>query len=395
MRLKTISVVLTAVLLATGCQRGSDAKAEAPHGYVEGAEETAEQQSRLVLADAGTGAVQILDLITEKVSPAGKVGNVRELATDGRFAFLGSDTGAHVVDSGAWMVDHGDHVHYYRAKIRTAGDIQGKRPRHIHSDPAITAVSFQDGSVRVYDRTKLEAGAVDEGRSLGSGTQPVPVIPYQEHLLVPGTGSRQDVVEVRDRHGAVKASLEQTCPQVRGEAVTRRGVVFGCSDGALLVTAKDGKFTGEKIPYGGPVADRDRPTDFRHRVGSTTLTAKAGSNAVWVLDVTKRSWKRVQTGPVIAVNTAGEGAPLLALTANGVLKGYDVATGKQTAATKPLSGPGRKVGPQAVIEVDTSRAYVNDSAARKVYEIDYNDDLRLARTFPLDFAPSLMVETGR
>src|SRR5688500_12241630 len=123
MRLRTPSVVstavvLTALLLATGCQRGSDAKAEAPHGYVEGAEETAEQQSRLVLADAGTGAVQILDLITEKVSPAGKVGNVRELATDGRFAFLGTDTGAHVVDSGAWMVDHGDHVHYYRAKIR-------------------------------------------------------------------------------------------------------------------------------------------------------------------------------------------------------------------------------------------------------------------------------------
>ncbi len=72
-----------------------------------------------------------------------------------------------------------------------------------------------------------------------------------------------------------------------------------------------------------------------------------------------------------------------------------LTTGKQTAATKPLSGPGRKVGPQAVIEVDTSRAYVNDPVARKVYEIDYNDDLRLARTFALDFAPSLMVETGR
>ena len=49
----------------------------------------------------------------------------------------------------------------------------------------------------------------------------------------------------------------------------------------------------------------------------------------------------------------------------------------------------------AVIEVDTTRAYVNDAAARKVYEIDYNDKLRLARTFSLGFAPTYMVETGR
>ncbi|PBO14821.1 hypothetical protein CLM83_33980, partial [Streptomyces albidoflavus] len=38
-----------------------------PHGYVEGAEEQAEQQSRLVLADAGSGAVHVLDLISGKV----------------------------------------------------------------------------------------------------------------------------------------------------------------------------------------------------------------------------------------------------------------------------------------------------------------------------------------
>lgn len=391
------AAALTLAALVTGCQGGSDAEVGAsssspPHGYVEGAEETAEQQSRLVLTDAGTGAVQVLDLITGEVTPAGKAGNLRDLVTDGRFAFVGTDSAAHVVDSGAWMVDHGDHVHYYRAKIRSVGDIRGKRPQHIHSDPAVTAVAFQDGTAQVFDRTTLEDGTVGEGRTLEGTAGPVPVVPYQEHLLVPGAGAGRDTVEVRDRKGALSASLDVKCPQVRGEAVTRRGVVFGCSDGALLVTAKDGRFSGEKIPYGGPVADRDRPRDFRHRAGSTTLTAKAGDDAVWVLDVTKRSWKLVKTGPVVAANTAGEGAPLLALAPNGVLKAYDTVTGKQSG-TRLLSG--KRTGPYAVIEVDTSRAYVNDAAARKVYEIDYNDNLRLARTFPLDFAPSHMVETGR
>ncbi|SCG06430.1 hypothetical protein GA0115255_121493, partial [Streptomyces sp. Ncost-T6T-2b] len=32
---------------------------------------------------------------------------------------------------------------------------------------------------------------------------------------------------------------------------------------------------------------------------------------------------------------------------------------------------------------------------KRVYEIDYNDDLRVARTFDVDVRPSLMVETGR
>ncbi len=95
----------------------------------------------------------------------------------------------------------------------------------------------------------------------------------------------------------------------------------------------------------------------------------------------------MRTGPVVAANTAGEGSPLLALAPNGALHGYDIATGKQTALAKMLQGR-RRPARTPVIEVDTSRAYVNDAAARKVYEIDYNDNLRLARTFPLDFAPT-------
>ncbi|WP_202796997.1 hypothetical protein [Kribbella flavida] len=290
-------------------------------------------------------------------------------------------------------MDHGDHVHYYRTKIRSVGDIQGPRPRHIRSDPAVTAVTFNDGTTQMFERPQLEDGAVGEGRPVAGAAKSVPVIPYEEHLLVPGAGVARDTVEIRDREGALTASVDAKCPQPRGDAVTRRGVIFGCADGALLVTAKDGRFDGEKIPYGRPVADSARPHDFRHRSGSTTLTATAGGDAVWILDVTKRTWKLVKTGPVVAVNTAGEGAPLLALTSNGVLQAIDPVTAKVVADTELLTG--RKPGPHAVIEVDTNRAYLNDATGRKIYEIDYNDNLRLARTFPVDITPSHMVETGR
>ncbi|CAM5634885.1 hypothetical protein SVIOM342S_01254 [Streptomyces violaceorubidus] len=76
-----------------------------------------------------------------------------------------------------------------------------------------------------------------------------------------------------------------------------------------------------------------------------------------------------------------------------------MSTGKETTVTERLltDAPERATGeaPAPVIEVDRSRAYLNDPAGKRVFEIDYNDGLRVARTFDLDVRPSLMAETGR
>ncbi|MFC9647198.1 hypothetical protein [Streptomyces sp. NPDC056937] len=404
LRKTSTAVVLAACLLASGCSggkqpepAGEETKEPVPHGYVEGAQEAAEQQSRLVMADAATGTVRVLDLITGAVTPLRRVGPVRGITTDGRFAYLATGTGAEIVDGGAWTVDHGDHVHYYRAPIRPAGAVGGPGPVRAHSDPGITALSFGDGSVRLFDREALEQAHPGAGRVLPPGRAlpgaTAPVVPYEEHLVVPGAGAARDRVEIRDRTGGLVASPGETCPEPRGTAPTRRGVVLGCADGALLVGESGGAFSARKIPYGAAVAPAERAAEFRHRAGSTTLTAEAGPEAAWVLDVTKRTWKRIETGPVAAVNTAGEGTPLLALGTDGSLSAYDLATGERTARTPLL--PPITDGPAPVIEVDTSRAYVNDPAGRKVYEIDFNDRLRRARTFSLDATPAYMVETGR
>ncbi|MFD7518173.1 hypothetical protein ACFV85_25585 [Streptomyces niveus] len=387
----------------TGCQSDSGGQrpaakpgaSSAPHGYVEGAEETSEQQSRLVLADAATGTVGVLDLITEditpvNVTPSKPTGGVRGLRTDGRFAYLRTDDATYAVDSGTWTVDHGDHVHYYRAPIRPVGPVGGPGTAQVHSDRTVTAVSSVKGDTQLFDRKKLEEGTVPRGRSL-SGAGAGAVVPYAEHLLVASAGAERDTVEVRSRDGASVAAFDEPCASARGEAVTRRGVVFGCADGALLVSEDKGTFSATKIPYGRAVDAGERAVDFRHRAGSTTLAAKAGDDAVWVLDVTDRTWTRIGTGPVVAANTPGEGGPLLVLGEDGALSAYDIATRKRTARADLLT----KGTASAVVEVDISRAYVNDTGGRKVYEIDYNDGLRLARTFPVGFAPTHMVETGR
>ncbi|WP_327654594.1 hypothetical protein [Streptomyces sp. NBC_00483] len=395
-----VPLALTA-LLAAGCsaQEDNDPKAAAsspsatPHGYVEGAKEGAEQQSRLVLNDPDSGSTRVLDLITGKVAKTDKVAGAADLATDGRFGYLHASGATHVLDGGSWTVDHGDHVHYYRAAIRDVGELPVGEGALVRSDAAVTAVTDKGGRTVLYDRGKLDAGDIARTGTL-PGTATGPVVPYEEHLLALAGKGDAAKLTVFDRKGKRVAAPDAECESPKGDAVTRRGVVFGCADGALLVREESGKFTAESIPYEKDVLDSERAAEFRQRPGSDTLTAPAG-DAVWVLDVGERAWTRVETGPVVAANTAGEGAPLLVLETDGRLHGYDIKTGKETTRTKKLLTGKPHTRNAPVIEVDRSRAYVNDPYGKRVFEIDYNDDLRIARTFDLDVEPVLMAETGR
>ncbi|MBN6057422.1 hypothetical protein JYK22_36190 [Nonomuraea sp. RK-328] len=378
---------LVALAALAGCATG-DARTVAepvPHGRVAGAEETAEARLRLVLADAAAGDVHLLDLITgETTRIATGVTDVGRIRTDGRRAYLTTRDGkaTRVIDGGAWTVDHGDHVHHYRTT-----------PRDLGTTP---------GTGHLLDRARLDEG---ELRPLGDGVavrggaavrDGVPVrdrvaVPYRDRLLVPGDG----LVRVWEPGGAPAGVIAEPCPDQEGEALTPRGAVFGCADGVLLVTGTARGLDGVKIPYPD---EGLRVRRFGHRPGGTVLAAPAerrtghqsAGAGVWALDVTRRSWTRLRTGPVTAVTAAGDGAPVLALSPDGALRSFDHRSGRELGRTDLLEETSG-----AVIEVDTGRAYVNDPAGRAVHEIDYRDGLRRARTFRLGFTPGHMVETGR
>jgi hypothetical protein len=375
MRAAVLALVASVVV---ACGAPPEPVEEPPHGYVAGAEETAEAQPRLVVA--GDGVVRVLDLVTEEVHEVVHA-DATSLAGDGRHAYVGTADGSvRVVDGGSWMVDHGDHAHHYRAAVREVGAVPGREPA-VHGDPAVTALALADGTVRLLDRTRLDEGEVAEPATIPSRG---PAVPYGGHVLVAG-----EQIAVHDRSGARVGTIAEPCPQPEGATVTRRGAVFGCADGALLVGDPGGAFRGEKIRY--PRLDVERARAFHHRPGSATLTATAGETGIWVLDVADRAWALHETGAVVAVDTAGAGTPLLTLTADGVLHALDPASGRELARTPLLTAP---VAPGATIEVDTSRAYVNDPATGVVHEIDYGDALRVARTFDLG-GVTHMVETGR
>lgn len=371
------------VLPVAACGNEEEAAEPVPHGYVEGAEESATAQPRLVVADRDSGAVRLLDLVTEEVTELDPIPGVTGIAGDGRYVYLAAGDTSAVVDSGSWVVDHGDHVHYYRAQPRPVGAVEGA-VRSAHSDPVVAAAVLGTGSTVLADRAELDEGELRTGPVVDGVS-----VPYGGQLLVAAPGSAR--IEVRDRENEPVETLVPECRDPAGSTVTRRGAVFSCADGALLVTERDDRFTAEKLPY--PAGTTGSAAEFFHRPGSDVLVTVHESR-VLVLDIARRAWRPVATGPVTAATTAGAGTAILALTPDGILHAYDPATGAETAHQRVLSGPVDPAAPPVLL-VDSDRAYLNDPARREVHEIDYADDLRVARTFPFDIDPDLMVETGR
>ncbi|MCE7081812.1 hypothetical protein [Streptomyces sp. ST2-7A] len=404
-------------LLLTGCGEGADdptsagetddgagtSGEETPHGYVEGAEETAEQQSRLVLASAGGEPVHVLDLVSEEGTVIGEAGRIAgtdapaPMIGDGRFAHLLEDGAVRVVDGGAWTVDHGDHVHHYRTGAREVGTVEAARPVAAHADTAVIAVTLSEGGALLLDRAGAEDGDLAELRRIDDADGPV--LPFDGGLLVPvtdpaGTGR----VEVRDRGNESVAAPDAVCSDPAAGAVTRRGAVYACAEGALLFTAGgEGEPEVTAIPYPEGTAEEDLPTELRHRNDGAVLAARAGDRGVWFLDLAEPVWKLLETGPAVAVNAVGEDAPVLLLDPDGDLVAVDPASGEEIARAAlldPAAGDG-SVPEGTVIEVDTQRVYVNDIAERRIHEIDARDDLRVARVLPVDAEPRRMVVTGR
>lgn len=381
------SLLVTTSLAACGttADPAEPSPTPTPHGYVPGATEAAEPRPRLVVADSGSGEVRVLDLLTKDVVELGKVEPPRDVHTDGRFAYLATSSGVHVVDGGAWTVEHGDHRHYYHADPALLGAARVGPVDDVHGGVRGTTMSGHNGHAAVLDRAVLDDGAVPDPVFVEAG----PGVPVGDGLVFVTGGS----VEVRDLDGELLAEPGTTCTDPGDATAVRSDVAMvACSDGAVLVSEEDGQYRAEHVPY--PEDATEVAGEFSHRRGGAVLAAPAGERGVWVLDTAESVWSLLDTGPAVATTAVGAGGPVLALDPGGVLRAFDAETGEELAETSLFEDAVEQDTPP-VIEVDAERAYVNEAATRTVYEIDYRDGLRVARTFELDIAPTHLVETGR
>jgi len=350
-----------------------------------GAREADGPLTKLVLVDPATGDTSVYDAIEEVETPVGSHGPVTGLDGDGRFAYLKTGEGTTVVDAGAWTFDHGDHYHYFTGAPAEAATLEAAAASVTASNSTV-AIRTPSGAIELIDRESLGRRSV-EPSALAVPPGVATAVPYGSRLVTVTTGGR---LQVTDDAGTTELAGE--CRQPSWAMASRRAAVFGCSTGAVRVTGGDKDLTVTAAPYPAD-APAQRPASMEHRDRADVFAGVAAGN-VWVLDSRQRSWTLIPVADAVATNTAGDGT-VLVLRRDGTLGAFDTGTRTETARIPLFPSAIDQNGPQPVVDLDSDRAYVNNAATREVYEIDYADGLRIARTLRTEVAPGLMVEAGR
>ncbi len=370
------------------------------HGAITGAEEVAEPQLGLTWIDPD-GTVTHLDLLDESLTELGETAPPTGMSTDGRYLFADTGAGLEIVDSGVWTWDHVDHFHYYRAAPHLLGSVTGDGSTHVAtsnlSTSGGTGISFAgSGDAVLLDTEALSKGEVTERFRIEREPHDGLVVPVGSFALVTEAVDGVGATVVGYSADGTETGLVEPCADPAGTVTTRVGAVIGCRDGALLAHVADEELQVERIPYPeGATAPAAR--SFDNREGRPTVAGLAGSEGIWLLDTRNRSWKLLPSpAPLVHVTAVDDDDDhLLALTQDGrvlVLSGGD---GSILAQTEPLVADSLAAGASPTLIADQHRAYLSAPTEHRLYEIDYADAARIARTFDAATEPAFVAETGR
>ncbi|MBT2586379.1 ABC transporter [Arthrobacter sp. ISL-95] len=418
-RTKPTALVATFVLFLAGC--GSPSVPQAPdlgqtpqpevsesastadgHGAITGVAEMAEPQLHLVAIDA-EGETSMVDLLNGTQSRLGRVESPVDVSTDGRYVFAVGNTGVEIVDSGAWTWDHVDHFHYYRADPRNIGKVDGEGAATIAtgmlSTAGTTGMFFPtSGEAVLLENASLSGGTISETLRIKTKPHAGLMAPLGEGAVVTESDDDGNAVRLRAIDGKGKELSSTECRSAAGAITTRVGLVIGCSDGAVIATTEGTTAVFERVPY--PAGAAAPATEFNGRKGRPTVAGLSPDSGAWLLNTRQRTWEWLPTAtPVIAAATADDaGHHVVVIGTDGTVQVYDASTRKLIAGTKPLVAASLAepvYADKIRLTVDAQRAYVNAPAEGLVYEIDYADDARIARTLELPTKPVHVVETGR
>ncbi|GAB3149980.1 lipoprotein [Microbacterium neimengense] len=391
------TALTASVLLLVACASAPGASPTATdgtgHGQVSGAAEVSEPPLHLLTATTD-GRLTLLDLLSEETSSLGRIDVPLTTATDGRYLFSDTGDGVEIVDSGMWTWDHVDHFHYYRAEPRVLDKVPGHGTARIattnSSTTGGTGIFFADGEAVLLDTEALSQGAIVERFRMRMPRHDGYIVPVGDHALVT-TG--EGTVQVRDRDGALHGD-PVPCADPAGTLTTRVGAVLGCRDGVLLAVAADAGISVERIALPDGVA---APRVWANREGRPTAAGLSPDGSIVLLDTRERNATAVAAPrPLLAVTAVDDASEhVLGLTVDGRVSVIDGATGVESALTEPLVAASLAAGRAPTLIADDRRAYLNGVTERRLFEIDFADAARIARTFITADEPAFVAETGR
>lgn len=415
MTIRTPQAVLAALILLAlaGCssppapQPESSASAqpgpgEPGHAEIAGAAQVAEPQLHLVAIDAA-GKASMLDLLNGTEVQLGAVPPPDNVTSDGRHVFAANTNGVEIIDSGVWTWDHVDHFHYYRGEPAALGTVAGEGTATVAtgllSTAGTTGMFFpSSGSAVLVDNAALADGTISETLRLEVEPHAGIIAPLGDGAVVTEADESGTAARLRAIDANGKESTTADCPAAAGTITTRVGLVVGCADGAVIATGDGATPILEHVPY--PAGAAAPATTFDARKGRPTVAGLGKDAGVWLLNTRERKWGWLPTAtPVLAAAAVDDDAGhVVVVGTDGTVQVYEEGTRERMATTKPLM-PKTLASPELAgkveLTVDGGRAYVSAPAEGVVFEIDFADGARIARTLELLTQPVHLVETGR
>jgi hypothetical protein len=386
------------------------------------AEEHGSAQPRLVMIEADTGTVVVMDVgdgeviarlpsAVDSVSPGEAPGQ----SGDGRFTFFSHHAGNSItiVDAGTWMVPHGTHAHHYTTAPAITGIVEGLNPTHAVTHDGIVALFFDGtGEVVALDEQALRDGSVTEvARFSTGGPHHGVAVPVDDCFLtslpIEGDPAARPASIGLFCDGELQRTIAD-CHDLHGEAMLGTAVVFGCADGVVSIETGDGSWAATATAY-PDVDDTDLFGAPRPRVwgltgarGSRHLFAWAGSDHLFVLDAdhaaeTMRAVELSAPFTVFGLAAVPGSRDGLVLTTDGSLQRIDLETGAvvdRLAVVDPFQPDLTFETPQHVVVAQKDRAFVLDPTAQRIVEIDLRGGMSPGRVLQLDAAMTQLTLAG-
>lgn len=372
-------------------------------------EEKASVTHRLMVADAESGQVWVIDVARGEVIESFNVEAPATLYTsaDGRYAFAVQRQAnrVNVIDSGVFKESHGDHAHY-RARTPRMLDtaFEGGGPAHFVVHGQQIAVFYDDdGTAVVYNMRDM------------TGTNPTAItltterphhgvaVPFDDVFLVsiPDLEAEEDGelalgIAVKDAEGNTLAEFTN-CPELHGEAVHGASALFACADGILVIDRNGDEFSTRKLDY-PPTTDAEARA-WRLMAHPDQPYVFGGFQSETLIRIDPA------TGEVTPIAVPGEihrfvldtmsGSRLVALTTDGNLHLIEPESGEvlgSVAAVTAFSLEGGRI-PRPEVTAGSNVAYVSDPATGEVIEV-LLDDMTVSRSFTLEGKPGRLALAG-
>jgi len=251
-RILRLSIILAALLFAGVTAAGR------PHTVAAQGEVTV---TRLVVADAQTGALSVIDAEDGTVlatfgTPSANPNVVASSSGRWVFAVHTAANRVTVLDTGLRLEDHGDHRDLVVGHPFVRGTVvTGRRPIDFWAgDSRATVHNDDDGTLAVFDDERLEH-TLDFTEIRGAGTGHNNAVVLGETVLLSlASAGRISAYRI---NGAAITSFEG-CPGTHGWTTRAGTAAAGCTDGVMLITGTGTNLTARKVgePAGSPESAR-------------------------------------------------------------------------------------------------------------------------------------------